>query len=76
LGSQIDAKDPTETSNLNVDLLDCSRSPFRFTSCTSTKTPRLAARGAFPWAISVTGVFFFGFVEHLIGPALRLMLGK
>jgi hypothetical protein len=35
---------------LSTSSMGFSRSPFRFTSCTSTKTPRLAARGAFLWA--------------------------
>ena len=51
---------------LSTSSMGFSRSPFRFTSCTSTKTPRLAARGAFLWPMSVTGVLVFGLVEHLI----------
>jgi hypothetical protein len=61
---------------MSTSSMDFRAAPFRLTSCTSTKTPRLAARGAFLWAISVTGVLVFGLVEHLFGPALRLMLGK
>jgi hypothetical protein len=51
---------------MSTSSMDFRAAPFRLTSCTSTKTPRLAARGAFLWAISVTGVLVFGLVEHLI----------